>query len=437
MKAAIPYFRLAPVLMATGALSVFSLVPLSAGAVTLQEELKSLLANHPRLAAEQSLVKSADAKIDEAYAGFLPTVGVAGDTGHESINKPGFVKTSDLNRNKVTLTVSQNLFSGFGTRAGHSGAKLRAGSAAQRLRSLQQNLLIEGISAYYNVLRQSRLIEINKQNEDTIKKQLKLEDERVERGSGKAVDVLLAKTRLQLATEQRVLFEGGLYEARARYVQFFGRSPTVPEMENPQFDLTILPTDIEDAESASVKGNPLLQAGRLDVAAAQQRRAEVRSGFFPRVDLVGKINREDDVDATRGIRRDWSVLLQVSWDLYSGLSTRSAARGASHDHVAAQNNLYFGERQVRQDLAIAWHQLKTTQKRVDLLKNAGVIAVEVFEARQHLRRSGKETAINVLDAQSEVFGAQINLVSAEFDSQIAAFRVLFAMGELTPETLGL
>jgi adhesin transport system outer membrane protein len=119
------------------------------------------------------------------------------------------------------------------------------------------------------------------------------------------------------------------------------------------------------------------------------------------------------------------------------LSTRSAARGVSHDHVAAQNNLYFGERQVRQDLAIAWHQLKTSQKRVDLLKNAGVIAVEVFEARQHLRRSGKETAINVLDAQSEVFGAQINLVSAEFDPQIAAFRVLFAMGELTPETLSL
>jgi hypothetical protein len=50
--------------MATGALSVFLFVPLSAGAVTLQGELKGLLANHPRLAAEQSLVKSADAKID-------------------------------------------------------------------------------------------------------------------------------------------------------------------------------------------------------------------------------------------------------------------------------------------------------------------------------------------------------------------------------------
>lgn len=436
MKASRPYFSVAPALMAVGALSVFSLVPLSAGAVTLQDELKGLLANHPRLAAERSVVKSADARIDEAYAGFLPTVGLSGDAGHEDIEKPATAPTN-LNRNKITLTVSQNLFSGFGTRAGHSGAKLRADSAEQRLRSLRQNLLIEGITAYYNVLRQSRLIEINKQNEDTIKKQLKLEDERVERGSGKAVDVLLAKTRLQLATERRVLFEGGLHEARARYVQFFGRLPVIPEMENPKFDLTILPADIETAESASVTGNPILQAGRLDVAVAQQRRTEVRSGFFPRVDLVGKVNREDDIDGTRGIRRDWSVVLQVSWDLYSGLSTKSAARAASYDHSAAQSNLYYGERQVKQDLAIAWHQLETNRKRVDLLKNAGVIAVEVFEARQHLRRSGKETAINVLDAQSEVFGAQLNLISAEFDSQIAAFRVLFAMGELTTNTLGL
>jgi outer membrane protein, adhesin transport system len=422
--------------MAVGVLSVFSLVPLSAGAVTLQDELKDLLAHHPRLAAERSVVKSADAKIDEAYAGFLPTVGLSGDAGHEDIEKPATAPTN-LNRNKITLTVSQNLFSGFGTRAGHSGAKLRADSAAQRLRSLRQNFLIEGITAYYNVLRQSRLIKINKQNEDTIKKQLKLEDERVERGSGKAVDVLLAKTRLQLATERRVLFEGGLHEARARYVQFFGREPAIPEMENPKFDLTILPADIESAESASVKGNPILQAGRLDVAVAQERRAEVKSGFFPRVDLVGKVNREDDIDGTRGIRRDWSVVLQVSWDLYSGLSTKSAARAAGYDHSAAQSNLYYGERQVKQELAIAWHQLETNRKRVDLLKNAGVIAVEVFEARQHLRRSGKETAINVLDAQSEVFGAQLNLTSAEFDSQIAAFRVLFAMGELTTNTLGL
>ncbi len=362
---------------------------------------------------------------------------LTGDAGHEHIDTPSRTETSDLNRNKITLTVNQSLFNGFGTQAGHSGAKLRAEAAAQRMRSLRQNLLIEGISAYYNVLRQSRLIEINRQNENTIKEQLKLEDERVERGSGKAVDVLLAKTRLQLATERRVLFEGGLHEARARYIQFFGHEPTIAMMEDPKFDLAILPPSIEAAESASVEGNPILQASRLDVAVAQQRREEVRSAYFPRVDLVGKVNREDDVDALRGTRRDWSVLLQVTWDLYSGLSTRSAAAGASHDHSAAQSNLYFGERQVRQDLEIAWHQLQTNRQRVDLLKNAGVIAVEVFEARQHLRRSGKETAINVLDAQSEVYGAQINLLSAEFDTQIAAFRVLFAMGELTSKTLGL
>ncbi len=424
-------------LSAAVAVSLAAFGPSSASAVSLKEELKSLLANHPRLAAEASVVDSSKARIDEAHAGFLPTVSLSGDTGHEHIDTPARTETSDLNRSKITLSVNQNLFNGYQTPAAYSGAKLRADAAMARLKSVRQTLMFEGIQAYLNVLRQSRLIAINRQNEETIKKQLKLEDERVERGSGQAVDVLLAKTRLQLATEQRVLFEGSLREASARYVQFFGRQPDIAKMTDPKLSFTVMPKDLKSAETTSLSSNPSLLASRLDVAVAKERQREVRSGFFPRVDLVGKVNREDDVDALRGTRRDWSIVLQVSWDLYSGLSTRSAERAASHDRSAAQNNLYYGERQIREELEIAWHQLQTNRRRVDLLKNASVIAVEVFEAREHLRRSGKETAINVLDAQSEVFGAQLNLLSAEFDTQIAAFRVLFAMGELTPETLGL
>ncbi len=420
-----------------GALSLAAVFPVTVSAGSLRDELKDMLQNHPRLAAELNVLDSSKARIDEAHAGFLPTVTLSGDAGHEHIDTPARTETSDLSRSKITLTVNQNLFNGFQTPAAHDGARLRADAAEHRLRSIRQNLLFEGIQAYLNVLRQSRLIEINRRNEDTIKKQLQLEDEGVERGSGQAVDVLLAKTRLQLATEQRVLFEGGLHEASARYVQFFGHRPSIKEMADPKFDLTVVPQDLKSAEQTSLSTNPNLLASRLDVAVAKERQREVESGFFPRVDLVGKVNREDDADALRGTRRDWSIILQVSWDLYSGLSTRSAARAASHERAAAQNNLYYGERQIREELEIAWHQLQTNRKRVELLKNASVIAVEVFEAREHLRRSGKETAINVLDAQSEVFGAQLNLLSAEVDTQIAAFRVLFAMGELTPETLGL
>ena len=54
-------------------------------------------------------------------------------------------------------------------------------------------------------------------------------------------------------------------------------------------------------------------------------------------------------------------------------------------------------------MRLAWDQLDTARKRVDLLRNAVNIAIEVHDLRKKLREAGKETVINVLDAENEVF----------------------------------
>ncbi len=136
-----------------------------------------------------------------------------------------------------------------------------------------------------------------------------------------------------------------------------------------------------------------------------------------------------------GVRREWSVLLRFSWEIFSGLGTRARVASAAFEHAAAQERNKFNRRKVVEELQLVWEQLATARKRIDLLENARVIAGEVFRARQRLRDAGRETAINVLDAQSEVFAAHINYVAAKFDAQIAAFRVMSAMGMLTPEFL--
>jgi adhesin transport system outer membrane protein len=65
------------------------------------------------------------------------------------------------------------------------------------------------------------------------------------------------------------------------------------------------------------------------------------------------------------------------------------------------------------------------------------IASEVFEARQKLREAGRETVINVLDAENEVYNARINLTQASGDAQLAIYRLLQGMGRLGPAELGL
>ena len=55
--------------------------PTPAFAVTLEEALSSLLANHPNIRAASKNVASARAGIDKAQAGFLPKVNVLSATG--------------------------------------------------------------------------------------------------------------------------------------------------------------------------------------------------------------------------------------------------------------------------------------------------------------------------------------------------------------------
>ena len=397
-----------------------------------------MLKTHPRLSAERNVVGTAREQVRQAFSGFLPRVTLNGDIGPERINTPARAEPSHLSRNKVTLSVEQNLFDGLETTEGHRAANLRVEAAEERLEAVRQSLLFEAISVYYDVLRHSQLVEIALRNEATIRRQLNLEDERVEHGRGIAVDVLLAKTRLQLARENTVKLQGDMQETLARYIQAFGH-PAQPEtMTMPDLRIDALPVEYETAADAS-RENPLLRASRLDERVAERNREALRGRYYPRIGIVGQVNREDDVDALRGLRRDWSILLRVSWDLYSGFSTDAAVAAASHDYAAAKDNNAYAQLRVHQEVMAAWHRLRTSRERVRLLKNALVIATEVFEARRQRQAAGVggETAREVLDAQREVFGAQMNLIAAKFDAEIAGFRVLLAMGELTPDNLGL
>ena len=95
-------------------------------------------------------------------------------------------------------------------------------------------------------------------NETNIQNQLNLEDERVQRGSGIAVDVLQAKSRLQLAKERRVNFEGALENAVSTYIQVFDHAPEISEMLDPIPPLEILPASLEEALETALKNNPAL-----------------------------------------------------------------------------------------------------------------------------------------------------------------------------------
>jgi adhesin transport system outer membrane protein len=201
--------------------------------------------------------------------------------------------------------------------------------------------------------------------------------------------------------------------------------------------LDLMPTTLEDAVRAAVEKNPNLAASERTVDVNGLQRDIAAADYYPKVDVVGRGNREDNVDGVEGLRKDWSVLLEARWELYSGFRTQSRVSRATIAHAASKDDHADVNRQVVEEVRLAWDAVKTTEERVELLNNAVTIAAEVFDARDKLRRAGKESTLNVLDAEREVYDARINLVDAKYDALTSVFRVLLALGRLSPDHLGI
>jgi len=407
----------------------------------LNDELVHMLGTHPRLLAGRERVKAASAGVSEAWGAYFPQVNVDGNIGHARVDSPARRSTVGKpfrgGTNSVGGELRLNVFDGFGKDANLSRSRLQKIAAELELEAQLQQTLFRGITAYINVRRQGELLTLAQLSERTIMRQLRLEDERVRRGSGLTVDVLQSKSRLQIAKQVRVQVEGDRHTAISRYIQVFGRAPRMGRMRDPVPPSTTLPKSLELALSEAKTDNPLLKKAARDIEIANQRRRAASAPLFPRIDLVIEGRRDSSVDGIPGLRRDYAFLVKMTWELFNGFATQSRVIRAARLRSAAQNDHRFVHRQVVDEARIAWHRLRTQRQREVLLANAINIAQAVFRARRRLRSAGKETVINVLDAENEVNRARIQHTAARYDAMLAVYRLHFTLGQLTPETLGL
>lgn len=416
-------------------------LPHQSTAQTLQDELYHLVKTHPRIEEQRAILRRANEAITTSRSGYLPTVSLTGSAGGNIVSNPTTRGTNHDNElvrfNALGIEIRQNLYDGGLTPNSVDSAQMARDSVTYALESTVQTVMLQGITAYLNVLRLNELIRVARARERTIREQLQLETERVERGAGIEVDVLQAKSRLQLAIEQRVDLEGQLRQSMSEYILQFNREPDITQMRLEPSPMEIVPPTLEDAIFTAREENPLL-AGREFLARSARFTVEAqRSGYLPVLDLVGRVDHESNVGGTRGLSKDSAVLIEMSWEIFSGFRTDAAVASAQETLIeqlsAADRTKREVERQVRQ----AWTKLENTRDRKELLLNAVSIAQEVFTARQKLRDAGKETTLNVLDAENEVFQAEQNLIRADYDTRVAVYELAVAMGIMTPAMLGM
>ncbi|MGH6840316.1 MAG: TolC family protein, partial [Methylocella sp.] len=176
-----PHFNVRQVLAAiTGALIVIAL-PSGASpsrAETMSSALARAYAGNPDLNQQRAGVRATDESLPRATSAWRPTATANAQYGYTRLdNTDASGKLAPLRANTANssygLTVTQNLFNGNRTLNGVRQAESNIFGARETMRNTEQSVLLDGATAYMNVLRDTAILDLRKNNIIVLQEQLR------------------------------------------------------------------------------------------------------------------------------------------------------------------------------------------------------------------------------------------------------------------------
>ncbi len=405
-------------------------------AETLSEALAAAYSTNPSLIAQQYQLKAVDETVSQALSNWRPNVTLSGDIEREYTR----LNTRAADRDQIrtprngSLVVTQPLFRGFRTINGLSRAEANVQAQRATLRGFEQGILLQAATAYTAVVRDKAVLELNKNNEEVLRRQLEATQDRFRVGEITRTDVSQAEARVSGATADRIQAEGTLQISRATYLNVIGQTPGKLTPPKP---LENLPKTLEEARDIAKKGHPDIISAQFSERSAKDAVKVKRGELYPTLNAVGTVKRDwesssNDSQITTGeVRLDLSIPLYQKGTVYSQL--REAKVDAGRSRLVLEN----ARRTVLANVSGAWETLTTTGARIKSFEAQIKASAIALEGVQREASVGSRTVLDVLDAEQELLDAKVSLVRAQRDKVVASFQLKEAIGELTAENLSL
>lgn len=430
-------------LVSTALACVLSAGP-SARADTLREALALAYANNPSLQAARAQLRAVDETVPLALSGWRPRVSISGDVTRRrnETQIQGAIGSGALFAGGTTLrtsqstalSVSQPLFQGFRTQANTAQAQANVESQRARLKASEQQVIQDAATAYFDVLRDTAIVELRTNDVQVLTRQLEATQDRFRVGEITRTDVAQAEARLSASVSARILAEGNLQRSRAAYRNVIGKPPENLVTPDP---IGTLPDTVDRALIAASENNPNVVAATYTADAAQENIKAVRGELLPSLSLDGQLSKAWDTVADQSTSEGASARLALTVPLYQGGATYARLRQAKH--TAGQRRLEADQARLdaRESATSAWEAYQSARASIASIETQIVASEIALEGVQREAEVGARTVLDVLDAEQELLDARVSLVTAERDQLVASLQLLSSVGQLTAEDLSL
>ncbi len=407
----------------------------SALAESFDEALAKAYMTNPRLQAQRAAVRTTDEEVPQALSNWRPTVEFSGSVGKVWAESNSFAtRRQHRTERSVDLTIEQPLFRGWRTVRETEQAENNVLSSRADLSDTEQTILLAAATAYLDVLRDIATLELNRNNELVLRRQLEAAQDRFSVGEITRTDVSQSEARLAQSTADRIQAEGNLEQSRAAYRNAVG---DLPGTLDPAPDVDGIPTSEEEALAIGLAMNPSVAAADFTERAARENIGLVRGELLPELSLVGQWGRDIDTTSNNSRTEELEVRADLTVPLYQAGDVYSRLREAKQLAGQRRQELDEAKRNVAEDVKRAWEELVTARARIQAFNSQIESNTIALDGVRRENAVGARTILDVLDQEQELLDSQVNLVRAQRDGKVAALQLRSAMGTLTAVELGL
>jgi len=401
----------------------------------LYELLPGLIVKNEKVKAAELDYEAAVETLKKSYSAYYPQVTITYGHNWEDDRTPSKSSTAGVDSIKndgkhgyqSSITITQMIWDFGRTNSLIDMERSKAQQTYYHLELAKEDLVMEAISAWLNLMKNYNIHEANKKIEANALKTLSMTIEKVKKGEASKLEQL--QIEQQYRTFQTLTMTSRLVvdSAKQRFQNVWRFKP---------LDVANIPIPIADLlgliphSGASVRDNTTLKIANVDIEIALGQLRYDDAEFRPRLD--GKLSYTEKEGELGGAyneqKEEWRADITLSWKIFGGFSNVHQKRSDMAKLGSAELRYEDVVRIVNEQFNNAWNNYVLVEKNLEILKRTTEINKEMYALTLEDFKAGNSPIMAVFGMKTTHIMSNVAYQNAQVDLLIARYQLHKVLG---------
>jgi outer membrane protein, multidrug efflux system len=404
----------------------------------LQQLVRTALAQNYDLRDAVARVAEARANLGITRSNQLPQLNASGELEITRLSRDGqtplpasFLPEQNRNWGQAALGLLSFEVDLWGRlRRATEAARANLLNADENRKAVITTLVSDVAGDYFNLLQLDYELEISKSTLETRRDSLRLVEQRQDGGVATLLDLRQAEQLVSTAAETIPGLQQQIEQTENQISLLLGKNPDGVVRGRKFMEQEVPPEVPAGLPSALLDRRPDIRAAEQALVAANANIGVAKAAYFPQLSLSGLLGGQSTQLSSlfSGPNSVWSFVPQVTQPIFAGGRLKSNVRlaQAERDSALVQYEKTIQTAFTEVSNALIAHQ-RTRESRLEQEKL--VTALQDRKRLAYVRyRGGVDTQLNALDADRDLFQAELNLAQIRLSELLSVVELYKALG---------